>query len=185
MPDDVGASLGGYPVGRHLDGRREIAKSGRNVHGKPRIGSGRAELAKSLRETQLVNCARAQALDDAAHLRDGALQPVAQMDGAFGQVVAGPQVKSQAVELQGHSRQLRAEPIVQISPDPPALFLPSGDDVLPAGLKISGKIRGVQNTGRATGDVAEGGGLLRPEAFSPVPVTHAQEANLPAAVNGW
>jgi hypothetical protein len=185
MPDDVGASLRGYRVRRHLNGRRQIAKSGRNMHRKPRIGSCRPELAKSLRETQLVNSARTQTLDDAAHLCDGVLQAVAQTDAAFGQVGVGTQVRRPAVELQCHSRQLRTEPIMQVSPNPPALLLAGDNDALPAGLKISGKIRGMQHTSRATSDVAQGRGLLGPEAFSPVPVTYPQDANLSAAVNGW
>lgn len=42
----------------------------------------------------------------------------------------------------------------------------------------------MQQAGGAAGDVAEGGGLLGPEALSPVPVPHPQDANLPAAVDG-
>ena len=102
MPDDVGARLGGYSVGRHLNGRWEIAQGCGNMHGEPRVGSCRPQLAQSFREAQLVNGAGAQALHDAAHLGDGVPQTVAQPDGALSQVGVGPQVRRQAVELQRH-----------------------------------------------------------------------------------
>ena len=58
------------------------------------------------------------------------LQPVAQQDRAFGQVRMALQVRRQAVQLQGHSRQFRAEYVVQVAQDPPPLFLTGDDDTL-------------------------------------------------------
>jgi hypothetical protein len=109
MPDDIGARLGGYPVGSDLDRGRQVAERGRDTHRERGLDARRPQLAQSLGQAQFVHGARPQALHDPPYFGNGLLQPVAQPDGPLGQIGLIPQAGRQAVELQGHSGQLGAE----------------------------------------------------------------------------
>jgi len=158
VPDDVGQRLLGDAVGRHLDGRRQDREGDRgSEHDRdPGILVPAGPLAQGRDQPQVVEHRRPQRVDEPAdvdHRRpDVAVQLVEQGIGRRG--VGGHELAG-GVQGQRLAGQLRAQPIVQVAPEPAPLLLPGANEALPRPPQVGAEADGVHRYPRLARQVVE------------------------------
>jgi hypothetical protein len=153
----VGDRLGGDPQGGHLDGGRQVAKLAGCLDGdRQRALEAGGLFADCRHEAQLVECWRAQVVDEPAHVGYRALGlPVEAVEQNVGGVRVAPQQVPCGGDAQRDAGEQGTQTVVQVTPQAPALLLPRRDQPFPGLLQVGGQTHGVGRHAELAGDAVE------------------------------
>ncbi|UUZ58255.1 hypothetical protein LP418_18660 [Nocardioides sp. B-3] len=162
MADDVGDPLDRDPEQRHLDRGGQCGQvMGLDLDLDPgAVGQSAYVRGDRPDHTELVECWRAQGVDDGAQVGDGpagrVLRPGEERERI---AVALGELGAHRVEVEADTGQQRTEAVVQLAPQPTAFLLASLDDALAGGREVRGKCFGMHGGARLPGQLRQYGAV--------------------------
>jgi hypothetical protein len=134
VPDDVRERLAGDTVDRGLDSGRQCRQIRIDVELHPEWRQFVGVRAQSTDEAEIVERGRAEIAHDPSDVGDSGVSLVAGVVEQLVDLRAG--TVAGRLERQRDTRECRAEPVVQLSPDSPTLLLARADDALARVLQL-------------------------------------------------
>ena len=160
VPPDVGERLGGDPVGRHLDGRRELRQCRPRPTSTSRPGSRSVTLrawwrSAPTRPSWSRSGGRRSSTSRRTSASDCCTSTLSWSASSAASSACRRRHPLHGVEAQRDPGQGGTEAVVQVAPDPPPLLLAHGDETLAGALQVVRQAGGVHRDPDLPAEVVE------------------------------